>query len=290
MNKYSTFNDSYFKYFAVGIVWLWLVVFALIPNLLVLLTSLLQQGDNELVRLQLSLNSYWELLDPIYLKVFIRSFYIAGLCTLICLLIGYPFAYLIARIPSAYRGFLLFLVIIPFWTSSLIRTYAIIAVIKTHGILNSFLLWLGLIHQPLQLLYTNTAALIGLVYSLLPFMILPLYANIEKLDMRLVDAARDLGANRIKVFVKIILPLTLPGIIAGIILVLLPAMSLFYITNLLGGSKTLLIGNLIENQFLAARNWPLGSAVSIVLIGIMALLLLIYWFINRGRSTGKDLL
>lgn len=277
-------HDGRFKYFAVATIWIWLAIFALIPNILVVITSLMQQGDSELVRLQLSLDSYLELFDPIYLKVFLRSFYIAGLCTLICLLIGYPFAYFIARSSPVWRGILLFLVIIPFWTSSLIRTYAVIAIIKTHGVLNNLLLWLGIIEKPLQFLYTDTAALIGLVYTLLPFMILPLYANIEKLDMRLIDAARDLGANKIKVFIKIILPLTLPGIIAGTMLVLLPAMSLFYITNLLGGSKSMLVGNLIENQFLAARNWPLGSAVSIFLIALMGLLLFVYWRIAKMRN------
>lgn len=282
-------KDQRFKYFAIVTIWIWLALFALIPNILVLITSLMQQGDNELVRLQLSLDSYLELFDPIYLKVFLRSFYIAGFCTLICLLIGYPFAYLIARATPVWRGFLLFLVIIPFWTSSLIRTYAVIAIIKTNGLLNSALIWLGIIEKPLQLLYTNTAALIGLVYTLLPFMILPLYANIEKLDIRLIDAARDLGANKITVFLKIILPLTLPGIIAGIMLVLLPAMSLFYITNLLGGAKTMLVGNLIENQFLAARNWPLGSAVSIFLIALMGLLLLVYWRIAKVRNENEIL-
>lgn len=283
-------NDKTFKYTAITIVWFWLIVFALAPNLLVFLTSLLQQGDNELVRLQFTLDNYIELFDPVYLRIFLRSFYVAGLCTLICLLLGYPFAYLIAQAPSRYKAILLLFVIIPFWTSSLVRTYAIIAIIKTHGLLNNILLGLGLIHQPLQLLYTNTAALIGLVYTLLPFMILPLYANIEKLDLRLIDAARDLGANKYKVFAKIIIPLTMPGIIAGAMLVFLPAMSLFYITNLLGGAKTILLGNVIENQFLAARNWPLGSAVSMLLTALMVLMLWAYWRISKARSNGHELL
>lgn len=282
--------DLTFKRFSISMTWIWLALFALVPNLLVLVTSLLQQGDSELVRLELTLNNYLELFEPTYLKIFLDSVYIAGLCTFICLVIGYPFAYLIARVSNRWRGILLFLVIIPFWTSSLIRTYAIIAVIKTHGILNSVLLTLGIIQQPLHLLYTNLAALIGLVYSLLPFMILPLYANIEKLDIRLIDAARDLGANKIRLFTKIIFPLTLPGIIAGTMLVFLPAMSLFYITNLLGGAKTLLVGNLIENQFLAARNWPLGSAVSLTLTLLMGFMLMIYWRITKNNKEQQSLL
>ncbi len=290
MNKIPTIQDSAFKHFSVIVIWIWLAVFALVPNLLVLITSLMQQGDAELVRLQLTLDNYLALFDTIYLKILLRSFYVAGICTLLCLLIGYPFAYLIARSKSDYKGILLFLVIIPFWTSSLIRTYAVITIIKTHGILNSVLLWLGIIHQPLQLLYSDAAAIVGLVYNLLPFMILPLYANIEKLDVRLIDAARDLGANRFTVFTKIIIPLTLPGIIAGTMLVLLPAMSMFYITDLLGGSKTMLVGNLIENQFLAARNWPLGSSVSIFLTALMGLMMWIYWRISKARSGTEELI
>lgn len=276
--------DNAFKRFSIITVWVWLIIFALIPTLLVLITSLLQQGDNELVRLELTLNNYFELFDPIYFKIFCHSFYIAGLCTFICLLLGYPFAYLLARTKSRYKNLLLLFVIIPFWTSSLIRSYAIVAILKTHGILNNILLTLGIIKTPLQLLYTDTAAMIGLVYSLLPFMILPLYANIEKLDITLIEAARDLGANKLRVFTKIMLPLTLPGIIAGSILVFLPATSLFFITNLLGGAKTMLLGNLIQNHFMTARNWPLGSAVSVVLTLLMGIMLLLYWRINKNNQ------
>lgn len=293
MNKFHklpVLQDSAFKHFSVIIVWIWLAIFALVPNLLVFITSMMQQGDSELVRLQLTIDNYLELFNPIYIKILFRSFYVAGACTLICLVIGYPFAYIIARSNSRYKAMLLFLVIIPFWTSSLIRTYAIITIIKTHGVFNSVLLWLGIIHQPLHLLYSDAAAIVGLVYNLLPFMILPLYANIEKLDVRLIDAARDLGANRIKVFTKIVFPLTLPGIIAGSMLVFLPAMSMFYITDLLGGSKSLLVGNLIENQFLAARNWPLGSSVSIFLTVLMGLMMWGYWRISKGRSDKEELL
>lgn len=279
-----------FKWVAIGSIWLWLALFALIPTLLVFITSLLEQGDNELVRLQVALQSYSALFAPIYLKIFLQSFYVAGICTLICLAVGYPFAYLLARMHSQYKNILLFLVIIPFWTSSLIRTYAIIAVLKTKGILNSALLWLGIIQEPLHLLYTSTAVMIGLVYSLLPFMILPLYANIEKLDTRLIDAARDLGAKKMTILLKVILPLTMPGIIAGSMLVFLPAMSMFYIPDILGGAKSLLVGNLIQDQFLSARNWPLGSAVSIVLTMLMGIMLLLYWRTNRNGKMQQELL
>lgn len=283
-------RKNIFKLVSIGIIWFWLALFALIPNLLVFITSLLEQGDSELIRLQVTLLNYWALFDPVYFKIFLESFYIAGICTVVCLVLGFPFAYILARVQSQYKNILLFLVIIPFWTSSLIRTYAIVAILKTKGIVNSVLLWLGIIQQPLHLLYTSTAVMIGLVYSLLPFMILPLYANVEKLDLRLLDAARDLGANKVTVFLKIILPLTMPGIIAGSMLVLLPAMSMFFIPDILGGAKSLLIGNLIQNQFLAARNWPVGSAVSVVLTLLMCIMLLVYWRANKNGKLNQELL
>jgi spermidine/putrescine transport system permease protein len=171
----------------------------------------------------------------------------------------------------------LLLVIVPFWTSSLIRTYAMIVILKTKGILNNALLGAGLIDRPLAILYTDTAVLIGLAYSLLPFMVLPLYSSIEKLDTRIIEAAGDLGANRAVTFAKIIVPLTMPGIVAGSMLVFLPALGMFYIPDMLGGARTLLVGNLIRNQFLSARDWPFGSVVSVVLTVVMALMLLVYY-------------
>ncbi len=276
--------DRLFKGTTISIVWLWLSVFALLPTLLVLITSLLENDPVNLIRWKFSLQNYQALLNPIYFKVFLHSFCVAGLCSLICLVLGYPFAYLLARLDSKYKSLLLFLVIIPFWTSSLIRTYAIISILKAKGLLNTVLLSLGIIHQPIAILYTSTAVIIGLVYSLLPFMILPLYANIEKLDTQFIDAARDLGANRLTILGRVILPLTMPGIMAGIILVFLPAMSMFYIPDILGGAKTLLVGNLIQNEFLAAHNWPLGSAVSMVLTLAMGVLLLLY---RRANKIGQ---
>ena len=175
-------NRLNFKNISISVVWFWLAVFALVPYFLVLMTSLVQQGDNELVRLQMTLMNYKEFFNPLYLKIFLHSIEISILVTLLCLLLGYPFAYIVARFPNLLKHLLILLIIIPFWTSSLVRTYAIVIILKTKGLLNALLLYLGIIHHPLQLLYTNTATIIGLVYSLLPFMILPLYANIEKLD------------------------------------------------------------------------------------------------------------
>jgi len=284
-------TDRRFQYFSIGLIWVWLALFACIPTLLMFVTSILSStGDIDFIQLHLTLRHYIALIDTVYLKIFLHSFSLAGTVTFLCLVLSFPFAYILARMDHAYKGLLLLLVIIPFWTSSLIRTYAIVILLKAKGILNTALIHFGLIHQPLQLLYTNSAVLIGLIYTLLPFMILPLYANIEKLDTRLLDAARDLGASRLRMFLTIVLPLTWPGILAGCMLVFLPAMSMFYIPDLLGGAKSMLVGNLIENQFLAAHNWPSGAAVSVILTLLMGLLLLIYWYTTRGDNKGPDFL
>jgi len=282
-------NEHSFKYFSLSVIWVWLLIFALVPFGLVTIASFLSHSDNHLVELPFNFNNYKQLGNAVYLKIFRESFYIAGGCTALCLLFGYPFAYLIARMQSRFRNLLVLLIIIPFWTSSLIRTYSMITLLKPRGLINSILMWLGVIHKPLSLLFTDTAVMIGLVYNLLPFMVLPLLTNIERLDDRLIDAARDLGANRFTTFRKIILPLTMPGILAGCLLVFLPAMTIFYIPDLLGGSKSILLGNLIQNQFLVAQNWPLGSAISIVFTVLLLILLLIYWRNMRDRLEG-DLL
>ncbi|HYQ93093.1 MAG TPA: spermidine/putrescine ABC transporter permease PotB, partial [Candidatus Competibacteraceae bacterium] len=256
-------TNGLFKPVAVGTIWLWLLLFALIPNLMVIAASLMQRGETDFVNLAFSLESYQRLLDPLYLKVVGSSLYLAAITTLLCLLVGFPFAWLLASSSIRWRPLLLLLVIIPFWTSSLVRTYATVIILRTNGVLNEVLLGLGLIAEPLELLYTPIAVLFGLTYALLPFMVLPLYAALEKLDPRLFEAARDLGAGRLRIFTEIVLPLTLPGIIAGSMLVFLPALGMFYIPDMLGGAKNLLVGNLIQDQFLSARNWPLGSAASV---------------------------
>ncbi len=281
--------DNGLKHFSLSIIWLWLTVFAMLPFCLVTLASFASHDDAHLLTLPATLINYIHLNNSVYVKIFKQSFYIAGICTLICLLLGYPFAYLIARMQSRFKGLLILLIIIPFWTSSLIRTYSMITMLKPQGVINSMLLWLGVISKPLTLLFTDTSVMIGLVYNLLPFMVLPLLTNIERLDNRLIDAARDLGANRLTTFRKIILPLTMPGILSGSILVFLPAMTIFYIPDLLGGSKSILLGNLIQNQFLIAQNWPLGSAISVVFTLLLAVLLIIYWR-SSGNKDSQELL
>lgn len=277
-------TDNTFKNLSLAIVCLWLILFALVPFCMIIVGSFLSHSEAHLLSLPFTLDNYTQLYNTLYLRIFEKSFLIAGTSTLICLLLGYPFAYLVARMENRFKNIFMLLIIIPFWTSSLIRSYALIALLKAKGILNSFLLAIGLIDQPLPILFTNTAVIIGLVYNLLPFMILPLLTNIERLDYRLVDAAHDLGATRFTTFTKVIIPLTMPGIIAGSILVFLPAMTLFYIPDILGGAKSILLGNLIQNQFLVAQNWPLGSAVSTMLTLVLASLLLIYFWVTRGKE------
>lgn len=273
--------DNSFKNITLTLVWLWLFLFALLPFCLIVTVSFLGHSESQLFGLPFTLVNYQGLFNSLYLYIFERSFVIAGTATFLCLLLGYPFAFLIARMNSAYKNILILLVIIPFWTSSLIRSYALIAIIKAKGILNMVLISLGIINHPLSILFTNTAVIIGLVYNLLPFMILPIMTNVERLDNRLIDAAFDLGADRFTTFRKIILPLTMPGIISGTILVFLPAMTIFYIPDILGGAKSVLLGNLIQNQFLIADNWPMGSAVSTVLTIVLVMLILIYLWVAR---------
>lgn len=270
MNRLSTFSKI-----SIISVLIWLLLFALIPNFLVLVSSFLIKGENEFLIFTPSFDSYLKLFDIVYLSVFLDSLKLAIITTIITLLLAYPFAFIIATAPKKYRFTLLLLVIIPFWTSSLVRTYALIAILKTKGLLNALLLSIGIISEPLNIMYTQTAVFVGMVYTLLPFMILPLYASIEKIDFRLVEAAKDLGASKFNIFKSIIIPLSMPGIIAGSTLVLLPALGMFFIPDILGGAKELILGSFIRNQFLLFRDWPFGSAASVVLLLIMFIMLAI---------------
>ncbi|MGY5832573.1 spermidine/putrescine ABC transporter permease PotB [Vibrio vulnificus] len=263
----------------------WLVLFVLIPNLMIIGTSFLTRDEANLIEMTFTLDNYTRLLDPLYVKVLLHSFYMAIVATLICLVVGYPFAYIVAKMPHKWRPFMLFLVIVPFWTNSLIRTYGLKIVLGTQGILNKALLSIGLIDTPMRIMFTETAVMIGLVYILLPFMILPLYSAIEKLDDTYIEAAKDLGANKFQTLTKVILPLTMPGIIGGCLLVLLPALGMFYISDLLGGAKNLLIGNVIKSQVLNARDWPFGAATSIALTIAMAIMLYAYY--RAGKLLNK---
>ena len=276
-------KDNIFKFSAIGIVAGWLFLFALLPLLGIIVFSFLQHDANHFYIWQFTWQNYQQLLSLPYLKIFWHSIKLAFSVTLVCLILGYPFAYCLTKLTPKYKSLMALLVVIPFWTSSLLRSFAIITLIQANGIINTILLNLHIIHQPLQLMYTNLAVLIGLVYNLLPFVILPLFANMEKLDLRLLEAARDLGANQLTVFMRVLLPLTRSGIFSAVLLTFLPAMTLFYIPDLLGGAKSLLLGNVIQMTFLSARNWPMGAALGISLTLIMSLLLIYYL-----RSTPKQ--
>ncbi|HGJ5876444.1 MAG TPA: spermidine/putrescine ABC transporter permease PotB [Arsenophonus sp.] len=255
----------------------WLVLFAFLPNLMIIITSFLTRDDANLVDMIFTLDNYTRLFDPLYAEVMLHSLNMAIMATLFCLVIGYPFAFILTRLSSKLQPLMLFLLIVPFWTNSLIRIYGLKIFLSNRGYLNGFLLWIGLIDKPIRIMYTQEAVIMGLVYILLPFMVMPLYSSIEKLDKSCLEAARDLGANKFQTFIRIITPLTMPGIITGCLLVLLPAMGLFYVADLMGGSKNLLIGNVIKSQFLNLRDWPFGAATSIVLTIAMGLLLYVYY-------------
>ncbi|CDH24994.1 spermidine/putrescine ABC transporter permease PotB [Xenorhabdus bovienii] len=255
----------------------WLMLFVFMPNLMIIGTSFLTRDDANLVQMVFSLDNYTRLFDPLYAEVLLHSLDMAIIATLCCLVIGYPFAFFLARMPEKLRPLMLFLLIVPFWTNSLIRIYGLKMFLSTRGYLNDFLLWLEIVDKPLRIMYTSEAVVLGLVYILLPFMVMPLYSSIEKLDKPCLEAARDLGAGKLQTFIRIIIPLTMPGIIAGCLLVLLPAMGLFYVADLMGGAKNLLIGNVIKSQFLNIRDWPFGAATSICLTLVMGLMLLVYY-------------
>ncbi|MEZ9411611.1 spermidine/putrescine ABC transporter permease PotB [Vibrio lentus] len=269
----------------VALITSWLVLFVMIPNIMIIGTSFLTRDEANLIEMTFTLDNYLRLADPLYFKVLMHSFYMAIVATLLCLIIGYPFAYIVAKMPAKWRPIMLFLVIVPFWTNSLIRTYGLKVVLGTQGVLNKGLLALDIIDKPLRIMYSETAVMIGLVYILLPFMILPLYSAIEKLDDTYLEAAKDLGANKLQTLLKVVLPLTMPGIIGGCLLVLLPALGMFYISDLLGGAKNLLIGNVIKSQVLNARDWPFGAATSIALTTAMAVMLYAYY--RAGKLLNK---
>lgn len=284
-------NRSLFRPASIGITWLWLGIFAVLPNLALLLVALLDKSETGFFIPVLTLANFAELFKPTFLTVLYDSVRLAALSTLFCLAVGYPFAYLLARTREKLRPWLLLLVIIPFWTNSLIRTYALILILGAQGMVNKFLLWCGIISQPLTIMYTQVAVFIGLTYTLLPFMVLPLYASIEKMDTQLLDAAKDLGAGPLRAFWHITLPLTLPGIAAGSILIFLPSLGYFYVPEILGGATDLLLGTFIKNQFLVANNWPLGAAASSVLTIILAIIAIFYRVANKASfKPKKDIL
>jgi spermidine/putrescine transport system permease protein len=266
----------------------WLVAFFLLPLLIMLVYSFMPRGIYGGVGRGFTLEHYSRFFDPLYLEVLQRTFLWAMACTVICLLLGYPVAYVIAR-STRWRNLLLFLVVLPFWTSFLVRTFAMIFLMRDTGLINNWLLRLGLVDHSLTLLYTPLAVMVGLIYGFLPFMILPIYASLEKLDESLLEAAEVLGATPAARFRRITLPLSMPGVVAGCLLVFIPALGSFLTSDLLGGAKEMMIGNLVQNQFSAARNWPFGSAASFIVMALVLAAVMIYLRVKESAPAGAPL-
>lgn len=266
MNKKSLLSGPYI---------LWTTLFTIVPLVIIFIFSISASSKIGQLSTDFTISRYKQFFEPIYLDVFFRSIKLSLYSTLLCFLIGYPVAYIIASKEMRVRNFLILFIILPQWTNFLLRTYAWMSILKDNGPINAFLINIGIIKEPLTLLYTDGAVLMGMVYNFLPYMILPIYTIILKIDNSYIEAARDLGSDTITTFRKVIFPLSMPGIVSGIVMVFMPAISTFVISDLLGGGHSMLMGNLIQNQFLAARNWQFGSAISMVLITIILVTMLV---------------
>jgi putrescine transport system permease protein len=286
----------------VAVPFLWLLLFFLVPFLIILgisfseaviaqppyapLLELLRDEDFGTTKLQILLNlsNYQRLFeDNLYILAYLNSVKIALVTTLACLLLGYPMAYAIAKAPPARRSSLMMLVILPFWTSFLIRIYAWIGILKGNGVISNLLQWAGIIDQPFEILYSDWAVYIGMTYVYLPFMVLPLYATLEKMDPALLEAAADLGSRPFRAFLQVTLPLSLPGIIAGSLLVFIPAVGEFVTPELLGGPDTLMIGRVLWNEFFSNRDWPVASAVAVALLLFLVIPIMVFQHV-QGRE------
>ncbi|MBX9473310.1 putrescine ABC transporter permease PotH [Yersinia enterocolitica] len=292
------FQMSRGRKLVIGIPYLWLFLLFMLPFLIVFKISLAEMARavppyTDLVtwldsKLDISLNlgNYLQLLDdPLYIDAYLQSLQVAAVSTLCCLIIGYPLAWAIAHSKSSTRNILLLLVILPSWTSFLIRVYAWMGILKNNGILNNFLIWAGIIDQPLIILHTNLAVYIGVVYSYLPFMVLPIYTALTRLDYSLVEAALDLGAKPFKTFVSVIVPLTKGGIVAGSMLVFIPAVGEFVIPELLGGPDSIMIGRILWQEFFNNRDWPVASAVATVML-VLLIVPIIWFHKHQNKESG----
>jgi putrescine transport system permease protein len=287
--------------FVVAVPYLWLIVLFLIPFIIVFKISfsetrmamppyapLIEWRDGAIVGIKLYFSNYRFLFtDRLYASAYLYSIKVAAVSTLWCLLIGYPMAYAIARSTAAWKNLLLMLIILPFWTSFLLRVYAWIGLLKSNGVINNVLLWLGVIHEPLTLMQTDFAVYVGIVYSYLPFMILPLYANLEKHDATLLEAAADLGARPWRAFLRVTLPLSMPGIMAGCLLVFIPAVGEYVIPSLLGRTDQLMIGRVLSDEFFANRDWPVASAVAILILGLLVVPIMLFQRVQKGELEAR---
>lgn len=277
-------KKSKWNVLAVAPLYIFTLVFVVIPIIYMIMLSFMTRAEVWGVVNEFTLDNYQLILSALYLETFLESLKLAGLATFIILLLGYPFGYFMGRMGPLWKKRMMIIIMIPFWTSSLIRLYGWIILFRSNGVMDKFLMTLHITKQPLKLLYSYPAVASGMVYALLPFMILSIYSSVEKLDFSLIEAARDLGANGIKTFFTITLPLTAPGIFSGIILTFIPSMGLFFIADILGGNKVLLVGSLIQEQLTKGRNLPFAAALSVVLMLFTTLMIAIYSRVFHSRE------
>jgi putrescine transport system permease protein len=285
----------------IAVPWLWLLLFFLIPFVIVLkisfadtrlgippYTPLVEWSGDKYLQLKINLDNYLFLLrDSLYLDAFLSSLKVASISTVLCLLLGYPMAYAIARTDTRWRNSLLLMIILPFWTSFLLRVYAWMGLLRDQGVINNILIALHIVDEPIVMLQTDFAMYVGIVYSYLPFMILPLYSNLEKHDGSLLEAAVDLGCRPFKAFLKVTLPLSIPGVIAGSMLVFIPAVGEFVIPRMLGGTDSLMIGRVLWDEFFLNRNWPVASAVAVALLLFLVVPIMIFQH-YQAQETGAS--
>ncbi len=264
-----------------GPISIWMIIFVMLPLLYILFISFMSRDVYGNIEYTFTTDNYKEMIQPLYLKVIWKSLKLAFLTTVICLVVGYPLAYYIASKPSKLAAKLLMLVMIPYWTSSLVRLFSINQLGMPNGFLNLLLLKLGIVSEPVDFLFSDGIVIMGLLTAMLPFSVLPLYSSIEKLDKSLLEASKDLGANPAKTFIKVTIPLTMPGIVGCVLLVFIPSLGMYYVPEMLGGGKVMLIGTLIKNQFLMTKNWPFGASLAILLILITLAMMWIYTRVGK---------
>jgi len=269
-------NNKFLKLITVSPVVIYTFLLIMLPLIYILVISFFESDNYGGMNITFTLNNYFMLFDMVYIKIFLKSFLIGAITTFICILISYPFALSLRKQSANSQKILIWLVMIPFITNSLIRTYGWIVLLRKEGVINSFLKTFNIIQESVSFMYNDFGIIVGLVYTLLPFMILPIYSALSKISNSVIEASYDLGASKIKTFFKVILPETVSGVFSGSLMVFIPAIGYFFIADILGGGKSMIIGNLIKNQFLTARNWPFGAAISIFLIIITLLLVQIY--------------
>lgn len=263
---------------------LFTLIFVLGPIIYMVVLSFLTRAETWGVVNEFTLKNYIDILEPVYLNTFVQSLELAFLTTIIVAVIGYAFGYFMAKLPPRRRKLMMMLVMVPFWTSSLIRLYGWMTIFRANGLLDKLLMLLGIIDEPLKLLYTYPAVVVGMVYALLPFMILSVYSSVERMDWNLVEAARDLGAGACRAFLTVTLKLTLPGLLTGIILTFVPSMGLFFIADILGGNKIVLVGTVIQEQLMKVHNWPFAAALAVILMMMTGALIALYRKITGAKQ------